>query len=715
LWIDLNDDTNFEPGEKFVDDLFCEFSYTTYSSTVSIPVTANPGRHRIRVRAVYNETNFDPCDEYMYGETHDYTVNILSGGSLSVDLGYDRNVCYGIPITISANVTGGTSPYDYLWSTGETTPTIVVSPVSDTIYSVLVTDVIGYSAIDEVEIYTKQNPEAMASSNSPVCEGSNMMLNGQGNYFGMTENRCISNCELPAYCVSKAESIEGGIIEEVIFGDINNNTIGACGNYSDFLYQKTTVSLDDTLDLNVTLNDCDPAKPTNKGGKAFIDWNRDGDFKDNNELVGIFEFTTQEGYYDTTVIVPSNAVLGKTVLRIVCREAPILDSIQACGIYWFGETEDYIIEVIETIDNSIDFYSWTGPNAYSSAEQNPVIPSSVPGNSGTYTLTVTDGNGCTASDNTDVTVMAEPTAYAGEDAVINEGDNYSLSEAMATNYISIEWSTVGTGYFDDPNILDPVYFPGTGETGIIEMVLKAYAYSPCGDVSDTMNLEILPGGDFDLDIKVYLEGTYNGANMNTDLNSILPTSQPYGDPPWNYSGTESVENIPSDVVDWVLIELRDAPDAVSATPVTMIAQQAAFLLDDGKIIGTDGTDARPCVSTSVTNNLFVVIYHRNHLCIMSANPLTESGGVYTYDFTTPAGQAYGTDAQKDLGSEIYGLYSGNGNADGTINTDDKTIWTTQAGEEGYKSADFDMDGQVNNPDKNDYWLDNQTKQSQVPD
>jgi len=152
LWIDLDDNVVFDIYERFVTDLYCEYSFTIYSAPVNIPVSANPGKHRMRVRAVYDETNIDPCDEYMYGEVHDYSVNIVSGGGLSVNLGPDVNACYGIPETLIANVSGGAIPYNYLWNTGETSPSIIVSPGQDMIYSVLVSDNIGYSATDEVEV-----------------------------------------------------------------------------------------------------------------------------------------------------------------------------------------------------------------------------------------------------------------------------------------------------------------------------------------------------------------------------------------------------------------------------------------------------------------------------------------------------------------------------------------------------------------------------------
>jgi hypothetical protein len=220
-----------------------------------------------------------------------------------------------------------------------------------------------------------------------------------------------------------------------------------------------------------------------------------------------------------------------------------------------------------------------------------------------------------------------------------------------------------------------------------------------------------------IDLKAFLEGAYSGDTMLANLNDgeYLPLSQPYNTFPWNYAGTESVDSIPNaDVVDWVLIELRDTTEAALATGETMIARQAAFLLMDGKIIGLDGSSILS-FNNSIIQSLFVIIWHRNHLGVISSNPVTESGGVYTYDFTTPSGQAHGTDAQKDLGVGVFGMIAADANADGNINSQDKAEWTSRAGEKGYKSADCNMDGQIMNEDKNDVWLENDGSSSNIPE
>ena len=53
-------------------------------------------------------------------------------------------------------------------------------------------------------------------------------------------------------------------------------------------------------------------------------------------------------------------------------------------------------------------YSWSGPNGLTSTAQNPSIPNATINLNGTYTVTVTDGNGCTDTEETDVTVVPQP-------------------------------------------------------------------------------------------------------------------------------------------------------------------------------------------------------------------------------------------------------------------------------------------------------------------
>jgi len=144
-----------------------------------------------------------------------------------------------------------------------------------------------------------------------------------------------------------------------------------------------------------------------------------------------------------------------------------------------------------------------------------------------------------------------------------------------------------------------------------------------------------------LDFRVFLEGPYDGTQMSNDLYSVLPLSQPFNPalpwfgnpaPEWYYNGTEAVASIPNPAtVDWVLVELRDAPDAASATSSTMVAQRACFILRDGMIVDLDG-NSMPTFNFTINQGLFAVVWHRNHLGVMSSVPLVPNGNIYSYNF-----------------------------------------------------------------------------------
>ncbi|MGQ1788558.1 MULTISPECIES: immunoglobulin domain-containing protein, partial [unclassified Saccharicrinis] len=61
-------------------------------------------------------------------------------------------------------------------------------------------------------------------------------------------------------------------------------------------------------------------------------------------------------------------------------------------------------------------YSWSGPNGFSSSDQNPVLNNIALADAGTYTLTVTDGNTCEQSVSTEVVVNSNPSITANSNS-----------------------------------------------------------------------------------------------------------------------------------------------------------------------------------------------------------------------------------------------------------------------------------------------------------
>jgi hypothetical protein len=217
-------------------------------------------------------------------------------------------------------------------------------------------------------------------------------------------------------------------------------------------------------------------------------------------------------------------------------------------------------------------------------------------------------------------------------------------------------------------------------------------------------------------IKVMLEGPFNGTGMNTDLFDfgLLPVNQPFNTAPWFYDGLETLTASPNaEVVDWVYLEFRVTDGGAStATSDKFLDHQAAVVLSDGQIMRPDGVS--PLLYTGyISDDLYLLVYHRNHLSVMSASPLLYVAGDYEYDFTTALSQAY-QNGQTGIGG-LYGLIGGDSDGNGVIDADDKDMnWAGEAGNAGYHSADLNLDGQVNNLDKDDLWVPNQGKASQVP-
>jgi len=199
-------------------------------------------------------------------------------------------------------------------------------------------------------------------------------------------------------------------------------------------------------------------------------------------------------------------------------------------------------------------------------------------------------------------------------------------------------------------------------------------------------------------LTVFFQGPYSGGTMNTYLqqNTLLPLTQPYNGEPWNYAGTETVGSVPTEVVDWILVELRTGTDAS-----TMVSRRACFVLSEGSVVDTDGISPLSFEDIS-DGDYYVVLYSRNHLAIMSALPVTlSSSETAVFDFTTDSGNYYGgVSVACEIETDVWGMWSGDINHDGEITTSDYTLWYNSArlGESGYLETDINYDSQVTTSD-----------------
>jgi hypothetical protein len=202
---------------------------------------------------------------------------------------------------------------------------------------------------------------------------------------------------------------------------------------------------------------------------------------------------------------------------------------------------------------------------------------------------------------------------------------------------------------------------------------------------------------FQVAVKFFLEGPYSGGSMTTALNTggYIPLSQPFNTTPWNYAGTESVTSIPSGVVDWTLIELR-------STTTNVVARRAAFIKSDGSLVDLNGNSQLSFAGVPL-GNYYVVIYHRNHLAVMTANTVALSNNPTLYDLTLAQTQAYGTNPMKNLAAGVYGLFTADTDGNGTVNATDRSNTWNQRNLSGYYGTDVDLSGTVNAGDRSSVW------------
>lgn len=207
-------------------------------------------------------------------------------------------------------------------------------------------------------------------------------------------------------------------------------------------------------------------------------------------------------------------------------------------------------------------------------------------------------------------------------------------------------------------------------------------------------------------IKLFLEGNFNEQQqmMNTHLtdDGLLPMKQPFTTPPFSYLGTETIEIPPADVVDWVLLQVRDGTDMT-----TILATKALLLRKDGLVIDMEGNELLTFENLP-TGNYYIAIFHRSHLPIISLTTHNFSENSTLYDFTRSESAAMGT-AQLKAKENIFMMNAGDFDGNGVINSQDYNLWKQNSSAVNvYLAADVDGNGIINNLDYN-LWKANRSK------
>ena len=275
---------------------------------------------------------------------------------------------------INSIVEDGTQPYDYLWSTGETTESIIVNAIG--LYSVEVTDNEGCVATDSIEIgdpcfgFTCIIEEQPPGSGNLVCT-----VNGGSGPYTYTWSTGATTADITVvidgtYVVTVVDS-EGCSVTGII--EVGNNN-------------------DPCLGLAMTLAEQPPGS-----GNLFS-------VATGGTVPYTYLWSTGETTQD--IVVSSNGVYQITITDdLGCT---VTDEIEVnlndpCAQFNAEIIEDPVgsgmLEAVATAGTAPYTYNWS--NGASGATTEAIID-------GTYAVTVMDSNGCEAIDSYEVTLGVDP-------------------------------------------------------------------------------------------------------------------------------------------------------------------------------------------------------------------------------------------------------------------------------------------------------------------
>ena len=300
--------------------------------------------------------------------------------------------------SVNLTVSGGTTPYAFVWSNGSTTEDITGLPEGN--YTVTVTD----SSSPNEEII-----ETFALVNTTGTGG--------GGCTSANQNITPWNVHMTGFSFGEISNINQSNPNSW------NPTSPGYGDYTNF---SNSIGQGETETVSI------PSNISWSGAgdyywKIWIDLNQDGAFSA-SELVFNQTQNYANGVHNPirngSISIPNNATIGSTTMRVIMSKD---DTENACASGFLGEVEDYTLQITAgdgqttpivltntTIDptasspnsGSIDLSVSGGTNPYTFIWSSGATTEDITGlTEGTYTVTVTDVAGDTASESITLTAQ----------------------------------------------------------------------------------------------------------------------------------------------------------------------------------------------------------------------------------------------------------------------------------------------------------------------
>lgn len=313
------------------------------------------------------------------------------------------SICTGSSITLTAS--GGIS---YTWSTSHTTASITVSPTVNTTYSVTATDANGCTANATRTVAIAANLVISITPGQPVvCRGASVTLNASGavNYTWSTQETSASITVSPL--VNTTYSVTGS--------DANGCTGSAIVNVA--ILPDPTITI---LPTTATICEGSSIDMSASGAVSYM-WST----QETSSTINVSPLQT------TIYSVTGTDVHGCTATatkEVIVYSTPVVVIQPLNATLCAGES-------ISLIASGGISYQWSNNETDAFITVSPSVNT-------TYSVTATDGNGCTAAVARQVVVNTPPVAaISPASAQICRGQPVTLTASGGSHYV---WSTTHT-------------------------------------------------------------------------------------------------------------------------------------------------------------------------------------------------------------------------------------------------------------------------------
>jgi len=445
------------------------YSDNTQSPTVSSSATnAMAGTYTLVV------TDGNGCTN---SGTTDVTVNSLPSATASSN----SPACEGSSLTLTGGP-GGMATYAWTgpdsYSDNTQNPTVSSSATNAMAgtYTLVVTDGNGCANSATASVIVYSVPSVTATNNSPVCEGSSLILIGNSgavtSYAWSGPNGYTSTTQISTVSFSATVAMAG--IYTLVVTDVNGCTESATSS--------VTVNAMPVVNTSSNSPVCEVSSlmlTGNPGTMTTYAWSGPNSYSNATQSPTVSSSATTDmtGIY-TLVVTDNNGCTNSSSTYVAVVALPIATATSNSPVCEGSPLEltggPYVMAS----------YVWSGPDSFTNSIQSPTVSSSsTVAMAGTYTLIVTDGSGCTSSATTDVVVN---TVIAVSFTGLAEG--YCI-DANSTTLVP----TPTGGTFTGAGIISDYFDPSDAGAGIFEITYTYTDTNGCTNISkDTTEVYALP-------------------------------------------------------------------------------------------------------------------------------------------------------------------------------------------------------------------------------